>query len=167
VQRCSGARQEPHTNAFFKAAYPSHVGPVVFLGDEPPVPTQDRVGCHDPGHSRQAASAEKDAFHGQAAALVVGEAQPSGSVRGAQDPVLLEEVVDDRLLLPVHPARDQQEQEGERARPRVHGGSVSQRAIWFKVRRLIPGAQIRSAGTSLSAEYSYSTDCRPMITADE
>ena len=75
--------------------------PVVFLRDEPPVPTQDRVGCHDPGHSRQAASAEKDAFHGQAAALVVGEAQPSGSVRGAQDPVLREQVVDDRLLLPV------------------------------------------------------------------
>ena len=43
------------------------------------------------------------------------------------DPVLLEQVVDDRLLLQVDPARDQQEQEGERARQRVHGGSVSQR----------------------------------------
>jgi hypothetical protein len=61
---------------------------------------------------RQAASPEDNAFHGQAAALVVGEAQPSGSVRGAEDSVLLEQVVDDGLLLPVNPARDQQEQEG-------------------------------------------------------
>ena len=110
-----------------RATGASRVGTVVFLGDEPPVPAQDRVGCHDTGHVRQAASAENAAFHGQAAALVVGEAQPSGSVRGAEDPVLLEQVVDDRLLLPVNPARDQQEQEGERARQRVHGGSLSQR----------------------------------------
>jgi hypothetical protein len=85
-----------------------------------------------PGHIRQAASAENDAFHSQAAALVVGKAHSSGGVRVAQDPVLLEQVVDDRLLLPVHPARDQQEQEGERARQRVHGGSVSQRSDWVQ-----------------------------------
>ena len=140
-----------------RATGASRVGTVVFLGDEPPVPAQDRVGCHDPGHVRQAASAENDAFHGQAASLVVGEAQPSGSVRGAEDPVLLEQVVDDRLLLPVHPARDQQEQEGERARQRVHGGSVSQRGD------SVQGAQVDSwrsdtiSGTSLTAEYSHST----------
>ena len=94
-------------------------------------------GVTMPDDVRQAASAENAAFHGQAASLVVGEAQPSGSVRGAEDPVLLEQVVNDRLLLPVNPARDQQEQEGERARQRVHGGSLSQRATRFKVRRLI------------------------------
>jgi hypothetical protein len=77
-------------------------------------------------------------FHGQAAALVVGEAHPSGRVRGAENPVFLEQVVDDRLLLPVNPARDQQEQEGERAKRRVHGGSVSQRWTWLKARRLFP-----------------------------
>ena len=52
-------------------------------------------GVTMPGHIRQAASAEDHAFDGQAAPLVVGEAQPSGSVRGAEDPVLLEQVVDD------------------------------------------------------------------------
>ena len=72
----------------------------------PPV-NADRVGCHDPGHNRQAASAENDTFHGQAAALVVGEAHPSGSVGGAENSVLLEQVVDDRRLLAVNPARDQ------------------------------------------------------------
>ena len=32
------------------------------------------------------------AFHGQEAALVVGEAEPSGSVSGAEDPILLKQV---------------------------------------------------------------------------
>src|ERR1700681_4853157 len=40
-------------------------------------------------------------FYGQAATLVVGEAESSRSVRCAQDPVLLEQIVNDRLLLPV------------------------------------------------------------------
>ena len=91
-------------------------------------------GVTMPDDVREAASAENVAFHGQAAALVVGEAQPSGSVRGAEDPVLLEQVVDDRLLLPVDPARDQQEQEGERAR---------QRSPWRK--RLAAGDLVQGA----------------------
>ena len=37
-------------------------------------------------------------FYGYAAPLVVGEAKPSGTVRGAEDAVLLEQVVNDRLL---------------------------------------------------------------------
>jgi hypothetical protein len=37
-------------------------------------------------------------------------------VSGAEDTVLLEEVVDDRLLLPVDPAGDEKEKEGERGR---------------------------------------------------
>ena len=51
-----------------RATGASRVGTVIFLGDEPPVPAQDRVGCHDAGHVRQAASAENHAFYGQAAA---------------------------------------------------------------------------------------------------
>jgi hypothetical protein len=81
-------------------------------------------------------------------AAVVGKAQASGSVRGAEDPVLLEQVVNDRLLVPVHPAPDKQEQESERVRWRVHGGSLSQRATRFKVRRLISCGQIRSPNFS-------------------
>ena len=59
-------------------------------------------------------------FHGQAAALVVGKTHPSGSVRGAEIPVLLKEVVDDGLLMPINPAGDQQERKGERVTQRVH-----------------------------------------------
>ena len=109
-----------------RATGASRLRTVVLLGDEPPVPPQDRVGCHDAGDGREATTAEDVAFHGEAASLVVGQAQPSGTVRGAEDPVLLEQVVNDRLLLSIDPAGEQQEEEGERGRQRVHGGSLPQ-----------------------------------------
>ena len=55
-------------------------------------------------------------FHGQPASLVVGETQSSGTMRRAEDPVLLEQVFNDRLLLPVDPAGEDMEEEGERGR---------------------------------------------------
>jgi hypothetical protein len=48
-------------------------------------------------------------------------------VRCAEDPVLLEQVVNDRLLLPVDPAGEEENDEGERRRQRVHGASVPER----------------------------------------
>ena len=53
---------------------------IVFLRDEPPVPPQDGVGCHDARDGCKAPSAEDLAFHGQSASLVVGETQ-SGTVK--------------------------------------------------------------------------------------
>ena len=61
-------------------------------------------GVTIPANGRQAAPAEHLAFHGQAAALVVGEAQPVRPVRRAEDSILLEQVVNDRLLLAIDPA---------------------------------------------------------------
>lgn len=133
------------------------MGTVVFLSDDAPVPAQDRIGCHDTGHVHQATSAENAAFHGQAPALVVGEAQPSGSEGGAEDPVLLEQVVNHRLLPSVHPARDEQEQEGERARQRVHVGSVSQRGDSLQGAQVVSWRSENFSGTSLPAEFSHST----------
>ena len=67
----------------------------VFLGHEPTIPPQDRVRCYDAGDGRQAATAEDFPCHGQAASLVVGEAQLSGSLRRAEDSILFEQVVND------------------------------------------------------------------------
>ena len=75
--------------------------------------------CHDTGHVCQAAPAEDAAFHAKAAALVVGEARPSGSVRRTADPGLLEQVVNGRLLLPVH------QPETSRSRKAIGRGSES------------------------------------------
>jgi hypothetical protein len=41
-------------------------------------------------------------------------------VRCAENPVFLEQVVNDRLLLPVDPAGEEEYDEGERRRQRVH-----------------------------------------------
>ncbi len=73
---------------------------------------------------RETAPAEDLAFQGQPASLVVSETQPSGRVRRTQNPILLEQVVNDCLVLPVDPARDKQEEEGEWARQLVHGDSL-------------------------------------------
>jgi phage head maturation protease len=80
-------------------------------------------------------TAEDVAFHGETASLVVGQAQSSGTVHRAEDAVLLEQIDNDRLLVSIDPAREQQEEEGERVRQRVHGGSLPQcRAAFNPVR---------------------------------
>ena len=60
-----------------------------------------RVRGDDAGDRRQATPAEDFPFHGEAAALVVGEAQAPGSLRRPKDAILLEQVIDHRLLLAI------------------------------------------------------------------
>jgi hypothetical protein len=51
-------------------------------------------------------TAEDVAFHGETASLVVGQTQSSGPVHRAEDAVLLEQVVNDRLLVSIDLARE-------------------------------------------------------------
>jgi hypothetical protein len=60
-------------------------------------------------------AAEDAAFHGETASLVVGQAPSSATVHRAENAILLEQVVNDRLLVSIDPAREQPEEEGERA----------------------------------------------------
>jgi hypothetical protein len=71
------------------------------------------------------------AFHGQAASLIVGEAQSSGLPRRPEDPILLEQVVNDRLLRSIDPTGEQQKEEGERRR-QIHRESVPEALPRFK-----------------------------------
>jgi hypothetical protein len=73
------------------------------------------------------------AFHGQTAALVVGEAEPSGAVRRSEDSVLFEQVLNDRLSLSVDPPGEHEDKKGERRRQRVHGASVPERLARIKL----------------------------------
>ena len=77
---------------------------VVLVGDQEPVPAQDRIGCHDAGDVGETPPAEGLPFHGEPASLVVGEANALGAVCRAEDPVLLQQVLDDVLLLSIDPA---------------------------------------------------------------
>src|ERR1700730_16647807 len=54
------------------------------------------------------------------------------SRRGPEDTVLLEQVVHDRLLVPVDPAGEEKEEEGERGRKRAHCRSVPHGPSQFK-----------------------------------
>jgi hypothetical protein len=73
-----------------RATRPPPLRTLVLLADESPVPTQDGVGCHDAGDSREMTTAEDVAFHGETASLVVGQAQSPGTVHRPEDAVLLE-----------------------------------------------------------------------------
>ena len=73
-------------------------------GNQPAVPTHDRVGRHDAGNPVQEASSELLALRREAYALVIVEAQPAALELLLQDAVLLDEVLDRSLLLAVHPA---------------------------------------------------------------
>ena len=98
----------------------------VFLGDEAAVPAEDRVRGDDARDVPEATPTEGLSLHRQAAPLVVSEPERAGTALRAQHAVLLEQVVDGRLLLAVDPAREQKEEEGERGRQRVHGTPASQ-----------------------------------------
>jgi hypothetical protein len=78
-----------------------------------------------------ATTTEDLAFHGEPASLVVSQAQSSGTVHHAEDAVLFEQVLNDRLLMSIDPAREQQEEEGKRGRQLVHGGSLPERRALF------------------------------------
>jgi DNA replication protein DnaC len=97
----------------------------VFLGDEPAVPTEDRVRGDDARDVPKATPTERLSLHSEAAPLVVSEPEPTVTALRTQHAVFLEQVVDHRLLLAVDPAREQKEEEGERGRQRVHGSSAS------------------------------------------
>ena len=47
-----------------RATGASRLRAIVLVGDEPPIPTEDGVGCHDSGDVRKAAPAEDLAFYG-------------------------------------------------------------------------------------------------------
>jgi len=62
--------------------------------------------------------------------------ESSTSVRGAQTPILLKQVLNDGLLLPIDPAGDKKNDEGEWRRQRVHRASVPESVGPCKRRRI-------------------------------
>ena len=67
-------------------------------------------------------TAQHLAFHGETPSLVVSEAQSSRAAHRPEDSIFLEQIVNDRLLVSIDPAREQQQEEGERGRHRGHEG---------------------------------------------
>jgi len=59
-------------------------------------------------------TAQDLAFHGETASLVVSQARSYRTVHRPEHSIFLEHVVNDRLLVSIDPAREQQQEEGER-----------------------------------------------------
>jgi hypothetical protein len=74
------------------------LGPVVLLGDEIPIPAEDRVGAGDGGDFAQGLAAERLGESGEAASLGVRQPDaPAESV--AEEAVLLPQILDRPFLL--------------------------------------------------------------------
>jgi hypothetical protein len=74
------------------------------------MPAQDRVRCHDRGNPTQQPSAEPMPFRCETGALVILQAQAMALQLLSENAVLLYEVLDHVLLVPINPSSDGQEQ---------------------------------------------------------
>ena len=108
-------------------------------------------------------TAEDVSFHGETATLVVSQARSPIALGCAENTVLLEQVVNDGLLLSVHPAGEQQAEERKRRQQWIHGRKGARgTARGSSPDRRDSGARKLSRAISIlqlspSAEFSHQT----------
>jgi hypothetical protein len=78
--------------------------PVIFLGDELPVPSQQCLGRDDGGDRCEHLPTEAFCLAGQPAPLIVIQPQPSAAELFSKDPIFFAQIIDGILLLLIHPA---------------------------------------------------------------
>ena len=84
---------------------------VVCLGDQSPVPAENRVRRDDAGDLHHDAPAEFLAAHGESTALGIGQAKRPRAQVLPEDPILLPEIRDQIVLVAVHPASERENEE--------------------------------------------------------
>ncbi len=89
---------------------------IVFLGDQSPVPTQDRIRGDDARDLRQDPPAEFVTAHSESTMLGVRQAKRPRAQVFSEDPILLPEIVDQIVLVTVHPASEREDEELQRRR---------------------------------------------------
>ena len=87
---------------------------IVFLGDQSPVPTQDRIRGDDARDLRQDPPAEFVTAHSESTTLGVRQAKRPRAQVFSEDPILLPEIVDQIVLVTVHPASEREDEELQR-----------------------------------------------------
>ena len=100
---------------------------IVLLGDQPPVPAENRVGRDDACHLTQDPPAEFLASHRESPALGVGQAKRSRTKVLPEDAILLPEIVDAIFLVVIHPASQGQHKEVQSVGHglRLHGSDTA------------------------------------------
>ena len=117
-------------SARHQAASPSSRTAVVLLGDQLPVPAENRVRSDDTGHLHQCAPAKSLAAHRKSTALGVCEPKRSGTTLLAEDAILLSEIVDQIVLVTIHPASNGKHEELQR---RGHCERLLGRNGWHRI----------------------------------
>ena len=84
---------------------------VVCLGDQSPVPAENRVRRDDAGDLHHDAPAELLAAPGESTALGIGPAKRPRAQVLPEDPILLPEIRDQIVLVAVHPASERENEE--------------------------------------------------------
>ena len=84
---------------------------VVCLGDQSPVPAENRVRRDDAGDLHQDAPSEFLAANGESTALGIGQAKRPRAQVLPEDPILLPEIRDQIVLVAVHPASERENEE--------------------------------------------------------
>ncbi len=100
---------------------------IVLLGDQPPVPAENRVRRDDAGHLTHDPPAECLASHRESPALGVGQAKRSRTKMLPEDAILLPEIVDAIFLVASHPASQGQHEEVQSVGQgrRLHGSDTA------------------------------------------
>ena len=100
---------------------------IVLLGDQPPVPAENRVGRDDACHLTQDPPAEFLASHRESPALGVGQAKRSRTKMLPEDAILLPEIVDAIFLVASYPASQGQHEEVQSVGHgrRLHGSDTA------------------------------------------
>ena len=112
-----GARRA--TDAF------GRVGPLP--GDQTPMPPPQRIRGDESGNRVQRPSPEALSLHRQSTTLIVGQPELPATQLLFEDPVLLDQVGDHILLMPVHPTGNRQQEQLERERSGRHPAIVGAR----------------------------------------
>jgi hypothetical protein len=86
---------------------------VVLFRDEPSIPAEDRVGRDNAGYPPKRLSSENLALHGETATLIVVQPKPSSTKPFTKDAILLHQILDDLLLVAVHSAGEQEQEEAQ------------------------------------------------------
>ena len=89
---------------------------IVFRGDQSPVPTQDRIRGDEARDLRQDPPAEFVTAHSESTTLGVRQAKRPRAQVFSEDPILLPEIVDQIVLVTVHPASEREDEELQRRR---------------------------------------------------
>ena len=101
---------------------PGHVGPLP--GDQTAVPAHQRIGGDERGDRVERPSPEALGLRRQATTLIVSQPELPATKLLFEDPVLLDQVADHVLLVPVHPARNRQQEQLERESRGRHAAIV-------------------------------------------